>query len=53
MGTQDENLTLGFRRFLRTVPGSGDPGRMHPDESATQISVSVVPKSGTRDICGT
>jgi len=45
--------TAQANAFLRTVPGSGDPGRMHPDESATQISVSVVPKSGTRDICGT
>ncbi|CAE7226337.1 Scn11a [Symbiodinium sp. CCMP2592] len=44
--TAEENV------FLRTVPGSGDPDRMHPDESAAQISVSVVPKRGTRDICG-
>ncbi|CAE7484589.1 Scn11a [Symbiodinium sp. CCMP2456] len=44
--------TSQVNAFFRTVPGSGDPDSMQTDKSADQISVSVGPRRGTRDICG-
>eukprot|EP00439_Symbiodinium_sp_Y106_P080116 s44_g18.t2 len=43
--------TAQANAFLRTVPGSGDPGRMHPDESASQGRLSSPTSTQARPDC--